>query len=146
MAQMVKNLPAMLETQVLIPGLGRSSGEGDGYPLQYSCLGNPMDRRAWWATVHGVTELDISKWLNNNIKAEINLIKLLKNLESDRKKKISFSLYLNQIHPLYLVWKLTLSIHELKIYNVSYSKGTLIIHNVVIFLPRLKFKLWMLHS
>ena len=38
----------------LIPGSGRSSGEGNGNPLQYSCLGNPMDRRAWWATVHGV--------------------------------------------------------------------------------------------
>ena len=37
-----------------IPGLGRSLGEGNGYPLQYSCLDNPMDRGAWWATVHGV--------------------------------------------------------------------------------------------
>ena len=39
-----------------IPGLGRSPGEGNGNPLQYSCLENPMDRRAWWATVHGVAE------------------------------------------------------------------------------------------
>ena len=39
-----------------IPGLGRSTGEGNGNPLQYSCLENPMDRGAWWATVHGVTE------------------------------------------------------------------------------------------
>ena len=39
-----------------IPGLGRSPGEGNGNPLQYSCLGNPMDRRAWRATVHGVTK------------------------------------------------------------------------------------------
>ena len=39
-----------------IPGLGRSSGEGDGHPLQYSCLENPMDRGAWRATVHGVTK------------------------------------------------------------------------------------------
>ena len=37
----------------LIPGLRRSPGEGTGYPLQYSCLGNPMDRGAWRATVHG---------------------------------------------------------------------------------------------
>jgi len=36
----------------LIPGLGRSPGEGKGYLLQYSCLENPMDRGAWWATVH----------------------------------------------------------------------------------------------
>ena len=37
----------------LIPGLGRSPGEGNGNPLQYSCLDNPMDGGAWWATVHG---------------------------------------------------------------------------------------------
>ena len=40
----------------LIPGSGRTTGEGNGNPLQYSCLGNPMDKEAWWATVHGVTE------------------------------------------------------------------------------------------
>ena len=40
----------------LIPGLHRSPGEGNGYPLQYSCLENSMDRGAWWATVHGVTK------------------------------------------------------------------------------------------
>ena len=39
-----------------IPGLGRSPGEGNGYALQYSCLENPMDREAWWATVHGVAK------------------------------------------------------------------------------------------
>ena len=39
-----------------IPGSGRSPGEGTGNPLQYSCPENPMDRGAWWATVHGVTE------------------------------------------------------------------------------------------
>ena len=39
-----------------IPGLGRSLGEGNGNPLQYSCLENPMDREAWWPTVHGVTK------------------------------------------------------------------------------------------
>ena len=40
----------------LIPGSGRSSGEGNGNPLQYSCLENPLDRGAWWTTVHGVAE------------------------------------------------------------------------------------------
>ena len=40
----------------LIPGLGRSPGEGNGNPLQYSCLENPMDREAWCATVHGVAK------------------------------------------------------------------------------------------
>ena len=44
-----------------VPGLGRSAGEGSGNPLQYSCLGNPMDRRVWQATVHRVTkELDVT--------------------------------------------------------------------------------------
>ena len=39
-----------------IPGLGRSPGEGNGNPLQYSCLENPMERGVWWATVHGVAK------------------------------------------------------------------------------------------
>ena len=42
-----------------IPGSGRSPGEGNSYPLQYSCLGNPMDRGGWWATVHGVPKSQI---------------------------------------------------------------------------------------
>ena len=56
---MVKNMPANAgDTRgaVLIPGLGRSSEIGLGNPLQYSCLENPMDRRAWQATVHGVAK------------------------------------------------------------------------------------------
>ena len=43
----------------LIPGSGRSPGEGNGYPLQYSCLENSMDRGAWQATVHGVVKSQI---------------------------------------------------------------------------------------
>ena len=53
---MVKRLPTMWETQVRSLGQGRSPGEGNGNPLQYSCLENPMDRGAWWATIHGVTK------------------------------------------------------------------------------------------
>ena len=50
-----------------IPGWGRSLGEGNGNPLQYSCLENFMNRGAWWVKVHGVTkELDTSESLNNN--------------------------------------------------------------------------------
>ena len=50
-----------------IPGSGRSPGEGNGNPFQYSCLGNPVDRGGWWATVHGVTEeVDVTKRLYNN--------------------------------------------------------------------------------
>ena len=58
-AQMVKNLPdrvGVAGDTGLIPGLGKSPGGGRGNPLQYSCLGNPMDREVWWATVHGVTK------------------------------------------------------------------------------------------
>ena len=43
-----------------VPGWGRSPGERKGYPLQYSCLGNPMERGAWWATVHRVTKTQLS--------------------------------------------------------------------------------------
>jgi len=42
-----------------VPGLGRSLGGRNGNPLRYSCLENPMDREAWWATVHGVTKSQI---------------------------------------------------------------------------------------
>ena len=53
---MVKCLPANAGDQSLIPGLGGSPGEGNGNPLQYSCLENSMDEGAWWAMVHGVTK------------------------------------------------------------------------------------------
>ena len=54
-----KNPPGNAGDTDSIPGSGRSPGEENGNPLQYSCLGNPMDRGAWQATVHGVTkELD----------------------------------------------------------------------------------------
>ena len=55
----IKNLPANAREARdagSIPGLGRSPGGGHGNPLQYSCLENPMDRGAWWATVHGVAK------------------------------------------------------------------------------------------
>ena len=54
-AQMVKCLAYNAGDLGSIPGLGRSSGEGNGNPLQYSCLKNPMGGGAGWATVHGVT-------------------------------------------------------------------------------------------
>ena len=57
-AQRLKRLPLTRSAGDLglIPGLGRAPGEGNGNPLQYSCLENPMDGGAWWAAVHGVTK------------------------------------------------------------------------------------------
>ena len=57
---MIKNLPATVEDTGdagLISGSGKSPGEGNGNPLQYCCLENPMDRGAWQATVHGVARV-----------------------------------------------------------------------------------------
>ena len=50
------NSAGYIKDPSLIPGSGRSPGGGHGNPLQYSCLGNPMDRGAWWATVHSVAK------------------------------------------------------------------------------------------
>ena len=58
---MVKNLPAKAGDLGLIPGLGRSPGEGNGNPLQYSCLENPMDGGARWATIHRDAVLDMTE-------------------------------------------------------------------------------------
>ena len=57
----VKNLPANAGDTGSLPGSGRSPGEGNGNPFQYSCLENPMDRGACWVTVHGIAkELDVT--------------------------------------------------------------------------------------
>ena len=52
----IQNQPANIRDAGSIPGSGRSPGEVNGNPLQYSCLGNPKDKGAWRATVHGVSE------------------------------------------------------------------------------------------
>ena len=60
----VKNLPGSTGDMALVPGSGRSPGEGNGNPFQYSCLGNPMDRGAWRAEDYGDTNRILQ--LNNN--------------------------------------------------------------------------------
>ena len=63
----VKNPPASAGNVSLIPGSGRAPGEGNGNPLQYSCLKNSMDRGALWAIVHRVAkELDATKYIHTN--------------------------------------------------------------------------------
>ena len=73
-ALVVKNLPINAEDtgdEGLIPGSGRSPGGGNGNPLKYSCLGNPMDRGAWWAIVHSVaksqTQLSMHMYIHMHI-------------------------------------------------------------------------------
>ena len=85
---LVKNLPANTGDTGLIPGSGRSPGEENGNPLQYSCLGNPMDRGAWRATVHGVTK----SWT------------WLKRLSTHAKRQSPFLFPLNLDWPYDLFW------------------------------------------
>ena len=85
----------------LIPGSGRAPGEGSGNPLQYSCLGNHMDRRTWWVTVCGVAkELDITWGLNNNtkdIETFLNISQWLYSLWSHRSPGSQWSHHLSNI-------------------------------------------------
>ena len=75
---MAKNLPANAGDAGLIPGLGRSPGGGNGYLLQYSCLGNPMDRGTWQARVHEVSKLNMTEHAHTR-----NIPKCLMNSSTD---------------------------------------------------------------
>ena len=75
----VKNLSAYAgdtRDRGSVPGLARSSGGGNGNPLQYSCLENPMDREAWWAIAHGVTksQIQLSDWAHKQKTQKIIII------------------------------------------------------------------------
>ena len=74
----VKNPPANAGNTDLLLGLRRSPGEGNGNPLQYSCLENPMDQRDWWATVHWVT----NSWTQMSTRASSGNIKVIKKVRS----------------------------------------------------------------
>ena len=67
----VKNPPANAGDVGLIPGWGRSPGGGHGNPLQYFSLGNPMDRGGWQATVHAVTESDMTEQLSMHAQIQV---------------------------------------------------------------------------
>ena len=69
-AQFKNTYVALLGDSGLIPGLGRSPGEGHSNPLQYSCLGNSMDREAWWATIYGVTK----SWTQQQLSTQASYI------------------------------------------------------------------------
>ena len=87
---MIKNLPTNAGDGGSVPGSGRSRGEGNGNPLQFSCLGNPRDRGAWQATIHGFTkELDMTWWLNSN-SHPISIVSLI---------SVSHFFQINQIPP-----------------------------------------------
>ena len=74
----VKNPPASEGVAGSIPGWGRSPGGGNGNPLQYSCLGNPVDRGAWRALVHGVPTSQVR--LNDSNKCSAGLMGILKSI------------------------------------------------------------------
>ena len=111
MVLLVKNLPGRVDVRdmVLIPGWGRSLGEGNDNPLQYSFLENPMDRGAWWATVYQVTRSWTRlKWLSTSMQALMRAMAwiLLKNSSlwfyiyehQEQENKICGDRYQNMCH------------------------------------------------
>ena len=82
-----------------IPGLGRSPGEGIGYPLQYSCLENPMDGGAWWATVHGAakSQTRLSDFTSLTLRASQVSLEVMNLLASAGDKRCRFDPWVGTI-------------------------------------------------
>ena len=84
----------------IVSGLGRSPGEGNGNPYQYSCLENSMDRGAWWAAVHGVAKSQILHFSSKNV-LTFNLLVLLLDLQRrdkmQKQKKKNTSQFINLV-------------------------------------------------
>ena len=109
-----KNLPANARVVGSIPGWERSLGIGDGNPLQYSCLENPMDRGSWWVKVHGITKiptqlsthpctsfLGLFCWLSGRESAyQCRKLRFKSGLEDPLEKEIA-------IYPSSLAWEIT---------------------------------------
>ena len=115
-----------------IPGMGRSLGEGNGNPLQCSCLENPMDRGAWRAAVHGVTELDMTEWLSLSLLLFLlYFLKMLRNTSSIILKNL---LYLFSVFFPVLLFNPS-GIYFYVFFQVSYSY--LFLNFIYLFLPHL---------
>ena len=114
----VKYPPANSGDAGSIPGLGRFPGGGNGNPLQHSCLGNCMDRGAWWATVHGGhKELDITEWLH------------------------SLFLYSPTLTSIHDYWKKTVALTRWTFVSKVITAFNMLSRLVIAFLPRSKYLL-----
>ena len=122
MAVEVKNLPANagdIKDTGSNPGSGRSPGEGNGNPLQYPFLENPMDRGAWWATVYGITELDLTEttehahilWCLTNISKGTQPKPIFCYLHSKSAHPITFPISVSGPNPWSHPWLLFLPLH-----------------------------------
>ena len=132
---MIKNLPASVEDAGSVLGLRRPPGEGNGNPLQYPCLQNPMDGRAWWATMHSVAkESDMTLWLNKNDALQSIFKSIHKWLNPH--KQTSFCIFLSE------QWKLYSPTPRER--NIFFFLSWLRICRIISFL-QCKFGTWLTH-
>ena len=111
---MVKNLPANAGNTSSIPGLGRPSGGGNSNLLQYSCLENPVDRRAWQATVHRISKSQIRLSMHVTYSNSSGKFSLSHDLEED------YTFVHNMMHTSSQL--LPLWIYMIFIHNIGYSQ------------------------